>query len=157
MPDSFVTAWTVTHQAPAIYTSWGSSRPRDGTCISYIAGGFFSTEPPGKKYSYYWLQSVILESAIAISAEDWGLVRTTNNWPHPRPTESEISHMGPRNLISAKVRDPLINKILNTSQKTSSFWSWAVGVACIFLRLVVCQLLHLLLFSPILKAVFSPC
>jgi len=33
----------------------------------------------------------------------------------------------------------------------------AVGVACIFLRLVVCQLLHLLLSSPILKAVFSPC
>ena len=28
---------------------------------------------------------------------------------------------------------------------------------CIFLRLVVCQLLHLLLFSLILKAVFSPC
>ena len=36
------------------------------------------------------------------------------------------------------------------------FWNWAVGVACIFLRLVVCQLLHLL-FSRILKAVFSPC
>ena len=28
---------------------------------------------------------------------------------------------------------------------------------CIFLRLVVSQLLHLLLFSPIQKAVFSPC
>ena len=37
------------------------------------------------------------------------------------------------------------------------FWNWAAVVACIFLRLVVCQLLHLLLFSPILKAVFSPC
>ena len=37
------------------------------------------------------------------------------------------------------------------------FLELAVGVACIFLRLVVCRLLHLLLFSPILKAVFSPC
>ena len=37
------------------------------------------------------------------------------------------------------------------------FWSWTIGVACIFLRLVVGPLLHLLLFSPILKAAFSPC
>ena len=37
------------------------------------------------------------------------------------------------------------------------FWNWAVGAACIFLRLILCQLLHLLFFSPILKAVFSPC
>ena len=34
------------------------------------------------------------------------------------------------------------------------FWNWASGVACIFLRLILCQLLHLLLFSPILKAIF---
>ena len=31
----------------AISSSRGSSRPRDGTCISCIAGGFFTTEPPG--------------------------------------------------------------------------------------------------------------
>ena len=37
------------------------------------------------------------------------------------------------------------------------FWNWATGVAYIFLKLILCQLLHLLLFSPILKAVFSPC
>ena len=37
------------------------------------------------------------------------------------------------------------------------FWNWAVGVAYIFLRVILCQLLHLLLFSPILKAAFSPC
>ena len=32
------------------------------------------------------------------------------------------------------------------------FWNLAAGDACIFLRLILCQLLHLLLFSPILKA-----
>ena len=37
------------------------------------------------------------------------------------------------------------------------FWNWAAGAACIFLRLILCQLIHLLLFSPILEAVFSPC
>ena len=37
------------------------------------------------------------------------------------------------------------------------FWKWAPGVSCIYLRLNRCQLLHLLLFSPILKAAFPPC
>ena len=32
----------------AISYSRGSSRPRDQTCISCIAGGFFTAEPPGK-------------------------------------------------------------------------------------------------------------
>ena len=35
------------------------------------------------------------------------------------------------------------------------FWNWAAGIVCIFFRLILCQLLHFLLFSPILKAVFS--
>ena len=34
------------------------------------------------------------------------------------------------------------------------FCNWAAGAACIFLRLIICQLLHLILFSPILKAAF---
>ena len=37
------------------------------------------------------------------------------------------------------------------------FWNWASGVACIFLRLILCLLIRLLLFSPNLRAVFSPC
>ena len=38
-----------------------------------------------------------------------------------------------------------------------SFWYWIVWAACIFWKLIFCHLFHLLLFSLILKAVFSPC
>ena len=35
----------------AISFSRVSSRPRDRTCVSYVAGGFFTTEPPGRPLS----------------------------------------------------------------------------------------------------------
>ena len=35
------------------------------------------------------------------------------------------------------------------------FWNWAAGAACIFLRLILCQLLHLLLFSPSKGCLFT--
>ena len=37
------------------------------------------------------------------------------------------------------------------------FWHWVVWAACIFWKLILCQLFYLLLFSPILVIVFSPC
>ena len=37
------------------------------------------------------------------------------------------------------------------------FWYWVVWAACIFWKLILCQLFHLLLFSSILRIVFSPC
>ena len=59
----FVTPWTVAHQIPlslgspskntkwvAISSSRGSSRPRDWTRFSYIAGGVFIAEPLGKSH-----------------------------------------------------------------------------------------------------------
>ena len=36
------------------------------------------------------------------------------------------------------------------------FWYWAVWAAYIFWKLILCQLFHLLLFSPILRLVFLP-
>ena len=37
------------------------------------------------------------------------------------------------------------------------FWYWAAWEACIFWRLILCQLLYLQLFPPILKIFFSSC
>ena len=61
---TLATPWTVACQAPLSMGFWtrilewvaissfkGSSQPQDGThvsCISCIAGGFFTTEAPGK-------------------------------------------------------------------------------------------------------------
>ena len=36
------------------------------------------------------------------------------------------------------------------------FWYWVVWAACIFWKLILCQVFHLLLFSLILSIVFSP-
>ena len=35
------------------------------------------------------------------------------------------------------------------------FWHWVIWAACIFWKLILCQLFHLLLFFPILRVVFQ--
>ena len=37
------------------------------------------------------------------------------------------------------------------------FWYWGTWTACIFWRLILYKLFHFLLFSPILRAIFSLC
>ena len=73
LSDSFVTLWTVAFQAhlstgfprqeywSAISFSRGSSWLMDRTYISCLAGRFFTTEPPGKRYAqgYFYLKSYL--------------------------------------------------------------------------------------------------
>ena len=72
MSDYFATPWTVTCQAPlsmgfsqarilewvAIPFSRGSSWPRDQTHISCLAGKFFTTEPCGKPFFFFFFALV---------------------------------------------------------------------------------------------------
>ena len=37
------------------------------------------------------------------------------------------------------------------------FWHWVIWAACMFWTLILCQIFHLLLFSPILMVIFSLC
>ena len=69
----FVTLWTAARQAPlstgllqvrilewvAMPSSRGSSQPRDGTCVSCIAGVFFTAEPPGKPSHIFRVQDFL--------------------------------------------------------------------------------------------------
>ena len=72
----FATPWTAACKAPlpmgfprqelaAISFSRGSSQPRDQTRVSCLAGGFFTTEPPGKAFkelSVQFSHSVVSDS-----------------------------------------------------------------------------------------------
>ena len=59
----------------AVSFSSGSSQPRDGTCISCLAGGFFTTETPGSpgishcgiSHENSWLYLVVFVVAIVQS------------------------------------------------------------------------------------------
>ena len=45
--------------------SRGSSQPRDQTQVFYLAGGRFTTEPPGKPYIYiYMYKYIFLKTAF---------------------------------------------------------------------------------------------
>ena len=51
----------------------------------------------------------------------------------------------------------LFRSLVHFLWSCSFFWYWATWRACIFWRFILCQLFHLLLFSPDLRAVFSHC
>jgi len=62
----------------AISFSMGSSQPRDQTRVFCIAGGFFTTEPPGKSFIYaYTHKNNICTMWVPVH---------TSRWPSASPT-----------------------------------------------------------------------
>ena len=78
-----------TLQRVAISFSRGSSQLRDRTCISYLAGGFFIAEPPGKPCRFLtvpekWLHRLEAEAG--------------NGAEQPSCTQTERSQTGPSGM-----------------------------------------------------------
>ena len=56
----------------AISFSRGSFQPRDQTCVSCLAGGFFTTEPPGKSQgTHYFIRVYFIYSFLIVKALHW--------------------------------------------------------------------------------------
>jgi len=59
----------------AMPSSRGSSQPRDRTCVSCIAGGFFTTESPGKpSHVLYWISNTPLHGFLPCLSEEVQLI-----------------------------------------------------------------------------------
>ena len=72
--------------------SRGSSGPRDRTRVSCIAGGFFTTQPPGKPQKKKWslVQHPIACSDAVLAPTDLSLPTEKYKFPlHPNPLAME--------------------------------------------------------------------
>ena len=92
-----VAPWTVARQAPLSmgfsskntgvgchFLLQGSSRPRDQTQVSHVAGGLFTTEPPGRPppapHHFHVLRVPAADRWLSLSGVGWGVERT---WAPP--------------------------------------------------------------------------
>ena len=88
-----VAPWTVARQAPLSmgfsskntgvgchFLLQGSSRPRDQTQVSHVAGGLFTTEPPGRPppapHHFHVLRVPAADRWLSLSGVGWGVERT---------------------------------------------------------------------------------
>ena len=124
----FATPWTIVHQAPP---STGFSRqeywsgvplpsPRNGTYISWITGGFFTTELPGKPLRV-WPQTNRISHSSGIC--EWG----TFSGPNPDTLNQKLWEWGPASCVltippgdsdarqSLRTTDLLISRICHVS------------------------------------------
>ena len=74
----------------AISFSRGSSGPRDGTCVSCLAGGFFTTEPPWKPIRKRTILSSIDKRLLAAKWLLWVPLAVTKACPVSMGSQSSV-------------------------------------------------------------------
>ena len=76
----------------AISFSKGSSRPRDQTCISCMAGGFVATEPPGSSSTVIYCQHIHMFDIQSYTVKTLHVNKTSTNSTTPFYLQS-IAHL----------------------------------------------------------------
>ena len=104
--------------------SRGFSRPRDQTCVSCIAGRFFTSQPPGKP-SFYHHQLVVPElerhmNSMYLSKRNWTGNSLTVQWLGLR-----ASTVGGKSLIPGwGIKIPQTTLLSGGKKSFGPFWTW---------------------------------
>ena len=110
----------------AISSSRGSSRPRDRTCISCLAGGFLPTEPPGKPFA--------VSASIGKHATSWNRGAGRG---HRGRQELRVEFEGVSSASACGAEDEVIKKLVLLL--TPSRCSWGTSIVVQWLGIHACN------------------
>ena len=127
----FATPWTVACQDPL---SRGSPQPRDWTCVSCIAGGYFTVEPPGRSWRLWprgWGDSSSpIQAFWWVRPSQWGWSRASSK-DHPDKSSSDTwlteSVWDDKRLLFWAASLEKITAVVNSGHQVAHGYQWWKG------------------------------